>query len=213
MTDVTMFCSLNSSSPCLTSSAQFFNTAFETDGCVLVRGFLDPQAVQTISRYMEYSHKQNLMPYGGDKIATSFERYADPLMETILYNSKEHIEEITGKNVYPTYSYSRIYIKGDELKPHVDRGSCEISVTVHVACVGKPWHIWMKASGKEPMSFALEPGDAVVYKGCEVTHWREAAVDTELNAQFMLHYVDQNGPNAEHKWDRRSGLGVNTREA
>jgi hypothetical protein len=66
----------------------------------------------------------------------------------------------------------------------------------------------MQVPGKEPVSYTLEPGDAVVYKGCEVTHWREKAVDTELNAQFMLHYVDQNGPNAKFKWDSRPSLGL-----
>jgi alkylated DNA repair dioxygenase AlkB len=184
---------------------------FDDTGCVLVKGFLDLQAVQTVSRYMEYALKQNAMPRHEDGNAPSYARYADPLMETILFNSKEHVESITKKTLHPTYSFSRVYVKGDVLKPHVDRESCEISVTVHVAAIGKPWHIWMKPRGKEPMSFELEPGDAVVYKGCEVVHWREKAVDTDLNAQFMLHYVDQNGPYAEFKLDKRASLGVQAR--
>lgn len=184
---------------------------FDNTGCVLVKGFLDSQAVQTVSRYMEYALKQNAMLRNECEESPSYEKYADPLAETILSNSKEHVEDITGKSLYPTYSFSRIYVKGDLLQPHVDRESCEISVTVHVATVGKPWHIWMKPRGKEPMSFELEPGDAVVYKGCEVVHWREKAVDTDLNAQFMLHYVDQNGPYAEFKLDKRASLGVQVR--
>ena len=58
------------------------------------------------------------------------------------------------------------------------------------------------------MPFVLEPGDAVVYKGCEVVHWRGESVDTEVTAQFMLHYVDQNGPYAKFKFDTRSRLGI-----
>lgn len=187
-------------------------TEFETNSCVLVKGFIDPQGVQTLSRYMEYVLKQDDMKRADDLMSTSYARYADPLTETVLYNSLESVEEITGKKLHPTYSFSRIYVKGDVLKPHVDRPSCEISVTVHVATNGKPWPIWMKVNGKEPVSFILEPGDAVVYKGCEVTHWRDVADTTEVNAQFMLHYVDQDGPNALFKWDKRPGLGMLKRE-
>lgn len=183
-------------------------TEFEQNSYALVKGFIDPQSIQTISRYMEYALKQNTMERSNDPMATSYARYADPLTETVLYNSLEHMEEITGKKLHATYSYSRVYVKGDVLQPHVDRPSCEISATVHVATKGEPWPIWMKVRGKEPVRIVLEPGDAVVYKGCEVTHWRDVADKTDVNAQFMLHYVDQHGPNASYKFDTRPELGL-----
>jgi hypothetical protein len=184
-------------------------TEFNQNDCVVVRGFLDKQAAATISQYMEFAVKQRGMVRNTDEVTTSYSRYADPLIETVLLNSLEHIEEITERKLYPTYSYARVYLKGDALLPHVDRPSCEVSVTVNVATVGKPWKIWMKPPGKEPVACELEPGDAVVYKGCEVVHWREEAVDTDVTAQFMLHYVDQNGPHTAYKWDKRPGLGFN----
>ena len=183
-------------------------TDFEANSCVFIKGFVDPQGIDTISRYMEFSLKQNNFVTGDKNSTSRFARYADPLIETVLQNSLEHMEEITGKSLYPTYSYSRVYMQGDKLRPHVDRGACEVSVTVHVATKGAPWPIWMKVPGKEPMSFVLEPGDAVVYKGCEVTHWREKMVDTEISVQFMMHYVDQQGPFATFKWDKRPALGL-----
>lgn len=183
-------------------------TDFQTNSCVLLKGFFDPQAIGTISRYMEYTVKQNSMKYVQDTTALSYSYYSDPLIETVLYNSREELEVITGFSLFPTYSYSRVYVKGGELLTHTDRPSCEISVTVNIATKGAPWPIWMEVSGKKPVSFILEPGDAVVYKGCEVRHWREKAVDTELNAQIMLHYVNQNGPHAAFKWDKRPGLGM-----
>ena len=184
-------------------------TEFQKNSCVLVKGFIDPQSVQTISRYMEYSLKNNQYDRVSDNYS-KFARYADPLMETILYNSKEEVETITGLSLEPTYAYARVYIKGDELPAHTDRPACEISLTVNIATVGKNWPIWMEVSGHAPISMLLEPGDAVVYKGCEVKHWREKAMDTELTAQFMLHYVDKNGPFTAYKWDTRPSLGYPT---
>lgn len=182
-------------------------TKFQEKSCVLIKGFLDPQSTQTVSRYMEYAVNNNTYNETID-CWSRYQRYADPLMETILYNSKEEVENITGLLLDPTYSYSRVYVKNEQMSKHVDRPSCEVSLTVNVATIGEKWPIWMHVPGQEPISMTLEPGDAVVYKGCEVQHWREPAVNTELTAQFMLHYVNKNGPFASYKFDARPKLGM-----
>jgi hypothetical protein len=65
----------------------------------------------------------------------------------------------------------------------------------------------MQYGDAEPAKIILNPGDAVVYKGCDVHHWRNKMIHTRVNAQFMLHYVDKNGPFAEYQWDKRPGAG------
>ena len=183
-------------------------TEFETNGYVIVKGFYSPQEIETISRYLEYSLKRYPKNNEGGDESSKISWYADPLMEVVLRNSVSEVEAATGLELDPTYSFTRVYQKGDELKPHVDRPACEISVTSHIATVGKPWPIYMKAPGKEPTVHYLEPGDACIYRGCEVTHWRDKAVDTDINVQVMLHYVDKNGPNSGHKFDKRASLGL-----
>ena len=53
----------------------------------------------------------------------------------------------------------------------------------------------------------MEIGDAVMYRGCDIYHWREAYKEGKWQAQVFLHYVDQNGPHAEHKYDTRTNIG------
>jgi hypothetical protein len=190
-------------------------TEFQQNSCVVVRNFVDPVTISTLSRYLENKVRRNgfvQRPSGvvDDDKPSSLFYYADELTEVILADSVGAVEEITGLALFPTYSYARVYLKGDELTPHVDRPSCEVSATVHVATKGKPWPIWMKVPGKDSIKIEMNPGDAVFYKGCEVTHWREKMVDSEINVQFMMHYVDKNGPNAEYKWDKRPNLGYAT---
>lgn len=179
-------------------------------GYTLIRGFLDPQSVQTISLYLENALKRypenNQGGSPGDSSSISY--YADPLIETVLIKSLPEVEEITGYKLFPSYSFTRVYQKGDELKPHIDRPACEISVTCHIATVGKPWSVWMQAPGQNPTECFLEPGDACIYHGCETKHWRTPAIDTDINVQMMLHYVRQNGPNADYKFDKRPGLAL-----
>lgn len=182
-------------------------TNFTNKGYAIVREFLDPTAVATVSRYMEYAVK--LKGGNWEDPISKYSFYSDPLIETILYNSREEIEQVCDLELYPTYSYSRVYVKGDQLEKHVDRPSCEISVSVNVAITSdKPWSIWCQYKNNDPVECVLAPGDAVIYKGCEVYHWREPLQHADINAQFMLHYVNKNGPYASYKWDRRSGLGI-----
>ena len=53
----------------------------------------------------------------------------------------------------------------------------------------------------------LNPGDAAIYLGCEVEHWREE-FKGDWHSQVFLHYVDKNGPYASHIADGRSFWGV-----
>lgn len=192
-------------------SQQMNNTEeFKNKGYTIVRGFLDPQSVQTVSRYLENALKRYPENNQGGNLndSSKISWYADPLIETVLLNSLPEMEQITGSKLFPSYSFTRVYTKGDELKPHTDRPACEVSVTCHVATVGKPWPIWMQAPGLEPSEHYLEPGDACIYHGCQVKHWRKPATETDVNVQFMLHYVKQDGPNADHKFDKRPSLGL-----
>jgi len=133
--------------------------------------------------------------------------YSDPQMERLLESLLPLVEQIANRKLYPTYSYFRIYKKGDTLKRHTDRPSCEISVTVNLGHVAQsPWPIWVEGPHGNA-SIHLVPGDVVVYRGIDCPHWR-SAFDGELAAQVFLHYVDQDGPRAEWKFDKRKRLGT-----
>ena len=133
--------------------------------------------------------------------ATPGDLFTDGLLMDLLPLA----EDITQLRLFPTYSYFRVYKRGDILVKHIDRPSCEISVTV---CLGyeaeRPWPLLLESpAGVLPIELA--PGDALLYRGTECTHWREP-MNGERAAQVFLHYVDQNGPNAEWKYDKRKGL-------
>lgn len=180
---------------------------FERFGCVLVQDFLDPVTLQTISVYLENKIRRGEWQSKTGDPTTKLAYYGDPLIETVLQTSLPLVAETCGKELHPTYSYARIYQPGEELEPHIDRPSCEISVTVNVAAKGKPSPIWMHYKDNQPHSYSLNPGDAVVYKGCEAKHWRDTLKSDQLNVQFMLHYVNKLGPHADRKFDTRPALG------
>ena len=124
------------------------------------------------------------------------------------------MEQYTGLKLYPTYTYFRVYKKGDVLEKHKDRPSCEISVSL---CLRRKQeeHIWpifienedYKSKRNLQNSYTaramLEEGDGLIYRGCECTHWRDEFKEGTKLAQVFLHYVDADGPHAEWKDDKK----------
>lgn len=186
---------------------------FEKYGCVKVNKFIDEQAVGIVSQYLENKIRRGEWVEGVEEgmHVTRYSYYADPLIEALLLSYQTVVENTIEKQLIPTYSYARIYQPGESLRPHVDRPSCEISVTVNVATKGNFSPIYMQYMDNEPVKYTLEPGDAVIYKGCEATHWRPVLQAEQLNVQFMLHYVDKNGIHADHAKDKRPAYGFSTK--
>ena len=185
-------------------------SSFHSAGYTKVKGLIDTQTIKTISQYFE--NKINRGEWVEEAKLTEepsrLKYYADPLIEVMLKECQHKIEQHTGLLLEPTYSFSRVYQEGEELTPHTDRPSCEISVTINVACTGGIWPIWMQYESNDPVKCLLNPGDAVIYKGCEVTHWRRKLPKGQINVQFMLHYVAKNGSYAEYKFDKRESLAL-----
>ena len=188
-------------------------SSFQSMGYKKIEGLVDEKTIRTISQYFENKiHRGEWLAKSevSENDASKFGYYADPLIEVMLKQCQPAIEQHTGFLLEPTYSFSRVYQEGEELTPHTDRPSCEISVTINVACTGDTWPIWMQYKGNDPVKCMLSPGDAVIYKGCEVTHWRRSLPKGQINVQFMLHYVAKNGPYAEYKFDKREALGLDS---
>jgi hypothetical protein len=168
-----------------------------------IKNFLTHEEKNLLNDYCRIKHRINLDSFdfkqnnNGD---TYF--YADPAMESLLVNKKNMMEEITGLKLLPTYAFWRMYSMFSVLEKHKDRPSCEISVTVMLGSDRTPWPIYMDGT-----EINMEPGDAAVYLGCEVEHWREE-FKGDWHAQTFLHYVDYNGPHKEWFKDKRTTYGI-----
>tara|TARA_E500000318_G_scaffold395_1_gene498 strand:- start:1238 stop:1852 length:615 start_codon:yes stop_codon:yes gene_type:complete len=126
--------------------------------------------------------------FGDTQVPKTFCIYSDIVFETLLQHMKPIMEKETGLKLHPNYSYGRIYKKGDVLKRHKDRMACDISTTLNLG--GQNWPIYLEPTGKEGkkgVKIDLNPGDMLIYKGCDLEHWREPFKGTDC-AQVFLHY-------------------------
>jgi predicted 2-oxoglutarate/Fe(II)-dependent dioxygenase YbiX len=144
----------------------------------------------------------------------------DSLLEQLVPN----FELVSGKKLYPTYAYARLYAPGEQLHHHTDRESCELTATITLGFEGDVWPIYMGDFADEGVGrkvttqggeekwltneakIEMQVGDAAFYYGMNKDHWREPYTEGKWQAQVFLHYVDANGPYAEWKYDKRGKL-------
>ena len=156
------------------------------------------------------------------QVPNTYSCYGDFFMETLMMKVLPVMKEHTDLDLIPTYTYTRAYKKGDILRRHKDRPSCEISTTLHLG--GDSWAIYIDATGTnnvideykqiikpnapKGVPVDLNVGDMLIYGGCELEHWREPFKGDNC-AQVFLHYNNIDGPfGTENKFDKRPLLGI-----
>jgi hypothetical protein len=180
------------------------------DTCLKQR-FISP--FETLLGYYEAEDEQ---------IPNTYSSYADIVMETLMLKCQPIMEETTGLKLQPAYTYARIYKKGDVLKRHKDRFSCEISTTMNLG--GDAWPIYLDPTGAnnvidekknlikpnapKGIKVDLKPGDMLIYSGCELEHWRTPFKGKNC-AQVFLHYNNKKtSGSSQNLFDTRPHLGL-----
>jgi hypothetical protein len=180
---------------------------FEQKKYTVVKNVLSKDVIELATQYALFDEMQDFNPDSA-QVVGAHAKYADPVMESLLLKLQSIMEQATGLSLFPTYSFYRVYRNGDTLAKHKDRPSCEISCTLSLNYSYEEsdysWPIYMNGE-----AIHLSPGDIAVYRGIENEHWREPLTFPEpvWHVQAFLHYVDQNGPYAEYKYDTRNSIG------
>ena len=214
--------------------------SFKTKKYQVIRGALPVPLANFIFNYMmlqrdavDFMLKNNKVnpanPFIGNRvdkqIPGAYSKYGDWAMETLLMFMIPIMKAKTGMELVPTYSYTRLYEKGNILKRHKDRPSCEISTTLHLG--GDEWPLFLDPTGGDYVIYGkggevkivkpgapkgvrvdLKVGDMLIYSGCDLEHWREP-FQGNVCSQVFLHYNHANGPFAQtNMFDKRAMLGV-----
>jgi hypothetical protein len=207
---------------------------FQKHKYVVIRKFLDENMAGLLYQYcitkvkaMDFKYlwanneynKEWDGQFGDEQAPISFSAYGDTMMDTLLTASTPTIEKYVGLELFPNYTYWRFYQKGEVLKRHSDRASCEISTTL---CLGYntanlnedvrkdyAWPMYIESSAHpdvDGVPVSLYPGDMIIYKGCDLEHWRDPFIGLN-HAQVFMHYNDKNGP-YRNRLDGRPIAGV-----
>jgi hypothetical protein len=166
------------------------NPELRANGWLPAKGLLEPSLARVVfktlllQQWRGECYRDNHVPTASTVVNTA-------LTDALLLDLRPQIESIAGCRIVPTYSYARVYMHGDGFIRHYDRGSCEVSVSIHVGRDGGEASLCFPPDSK----VAMEQGDGVVYLGCDTDHWRERFGGNTM-AQLLLHYVVAGGAHA-----------------
>ncbi len=171
------------------------------------RCWLDPGFSTFLGNYLGQLHR--LGRTAPDPVVpNSFLVYGDATFDVLLGSLTDDVSEWAGRSLLPTYSFARLYGPGSSLRRHRDRAACEYSVSVTLLSEGdEPWPLWIESPPDAATAVELGCGDAVLYQGTKLTHWRDS-IDERWHAQLFLHWVDADGPWASLHLDGRDQLGA-----
>lgn len=198
---------------------------FDSQKFIVCKSVLPKSFCEIIVNYAKFQAMYDFTPEIGShaQVEGTHSRYADFLMESFLLYLQPIFEEKVEQELIPSYSYYRVYKQGDKLDPHIDRNACEISATLAFGWPSSsPWPFKLSndkvyidgtedchtpSNEENTIVISLEPGDALIYAGPQVKHWRDPLGSTAY-VQAFFHYVYANGPNSAHKYDKRDAIGV-----
>jgi hypothetical protein len=208
---------------------------FKKDRFVVIEKAIDPSIANFVYNYFLMKRQvartmfdaRYISPFttefgiwNDEQVPETYSHYADIAMETLLLAVQPIMEKQTGLKLIPTYSYARIYKKGDILHRHKDRFSCEISTTLNLG--GDEWPIFIEPNPKKGnivdgryvsentkgIKVVLKPGDMLVYRGNMLEHWRDSFKGKDC-AQVFLHYNNTSTERAKDNiFDKRKHLGL-----
>jgi hypothetical protein len=231
-----------------TGTAWTRNKSFDKNGYLVVKDLWDPEElyhpVPELRGQLNYFDKDpthfNHTPIE-NQVEGSVARYSHPQYLKIHNGVRKKLEKELGRKLYNTYYYDRYYFPGQELTKHADRDACEISVSIHISTNlpddQKDWPFKIKTPDTytdpkkkdtilvpgEERALVLNPGDGIIYSGCDRPHWRDAmpgeSKETLMKKkkkifgkknvpeeyyyhQIFFHYVLQDGIRAHCAWDR-----------
>ena len=193
---------------------------FKKNKYLVIRSVLNEQTANIIKQtfYVKdrvlrtHRERRHISPYNndfgklGDDQCTpeTFCCYGDPLSDSLLTFIKPFLEKEHGGPLIETYSYMRMYQKGAILAKHKDRLSCEVSATLCIE--DNSWPIFLEAETGKEVKVDLHKGDILMYKGCDLKHWRDPN-PFDTYGQIFLHFNSTKTKNIK-KYDGRPHLGL-----
>lgn len=164
-----------------------------------------PQATSQFLTHAPITKRTSVDIYGSDY----------PPMVQFLWGLTPAMCELAGRDLLPSYNYFRLYRKDEICRVHSDREACEHSLSLTLGYSdGQVWPFEVGADAiKQPQSIvddfgdkrftsiAMQPGDAVLYRGVQHRHGRVSPNPNRWSAHMFLHWVDRGGPHAGHAFD------------
>jgi hypothetical protein len=169
---------------------------FQRHGYTIVRDLIHPVHMGALRRYYRALVAGGQLPRGDDQVAERYRLHSEPAAMFFHPQLASLVSRIAGEPVKPSYLYFASYPPGSELPRHVDRLQCEFSISLLVDYSPEPdgpcgWPLFLEHPSLPDGLVAadLGIGDAVLYRGRELVHYRDRLPEGHQSTSLFFHYL------------------------
>jgi hypothetical protein len=170
-------------------------TRFREDSYVPIGTLIHPYYLAALRRYYRYLVRNGKLQLGDEHNPRRYVAHNESVARFFHFQLTAVISSIVGERVKPSYAYVASYLPGEELKRHTDRPQCEFSISLCLDFSPEPvretsWPLCLDTKkGKLAVYQAL--GDALLYRGRELPHYREPLPSGNTSISIFFHYVTE----------------------
>jgi hypothetical protein len=118
--------------------------------------------------------------------------YTDAIMDEIYKTASVRLEGLLDTDLLPNFHKGQTYGANDKEDIHSKKDlACEIALTFTIAHSDSNWPLVLDTS-KGLKIIHTRPGDALLYKGCELLQMREQNTFNDFQLQHSMYWNDLN---------------------
>jgi hypothetical protein len=130
---------------------------------------------------------------GDGQVELRYTAHNDPVAQYVHEQLTNAVADIVSAAIRPSYSYLVAYQSGARLDRHTDRIQCEYSLTLLIDATPEPteqspWPIKLESPNCD-IGVWQYLGEALLYRGRHLPHYRDPLPDGHTSTSLLLHYV------------------------
>ena len=166
---------------------------FRQNGYVPIGRLLHPYQVGALRRYYRCLIRKGKLSLGDEHNPRRYVAKNEPVASFFHHQLKPVVAEIVGRAVKPSYVYVASYLSGSKLEKHTDREPCEFTINLLLDYSPEPvrespWPLRLQ-SGQTNITVYQAIGDVLLYRGCELAHYRDTLPERNTSTSIFFHYV------------------------
>lgn len=159
-----------------------------------IPGLLSPLQIAALREYTrQMRHSAELSQQDDDYTRRNY-KFLDQVLTFWHQHLLKIMTPLVDAQLRPSYNVISYY-EDTHLNRHKDREPCIWNVSIQLDtdppnAEGAPWPIWLETR-HGPTAIPLQAGDALIYRGRDMEHWREALPPGRRETVLLFHFVDE----------------------
>lgn len=166
------------------------------NGFAPIRGLIHPFQLSALRRYFRRLIRHKRLHFGDGQCPLRYVAKNEPVASFFHHQLRHAVSGLLGKPVKPSYCYFIGYQAGSELEKHVDRLQCEYTLALCLDFSPEPlkqtsWPLRLALPDRTVVVYQAL-GDALLYEGRRIPHFRGRLAEGCTSTSILFHYVDRN---------------------